>query len=383
MKILIVHNFYQFKGGEDVVVESECQMLKNFGHEVFTVFPHNNQIKSIIVARKSIYKRINQLLSNYQIDVAHIHNIYHILGNDIYKYLSERGIPIVQTLHNFRFLCPAGLMLDNQHQLCERCSSGNFIHCFTKKCYQHSYLKSFLMQWLVQTGRKEVTKYVSNFITLNPFFRDKFVEVGFDESKIVIKPNFLFRASLSTPSSSLADKYALFLGRLSPEKGVETLIQAFQNISFPLKIAGTGANDYVSELKNKAKAYPHIEFLGFVSGEEKHQLLIGASFLIVPSVWFENFPVTILEAYAHSKPVIASAIGGLPFIIKDNVTGFLFDPGSSEHLSSAVRAIIQNKTYEQLGQNAHQYFLENFTEQQNYAQLMTIYQSAIDSTQIA
>lgn len=383
MKILQIHNFYQFKGGEDGVVEAERRMLEKAGHEVISAFSHNDKINNLFFTRKQFYKNLDSILMSHRIEVAHIHNVYHIIGNGIYKYLAQKGIPIIQTLHNFRFLCPAGLMLDNQHQICERCSSGSFYHCFTKKCYQQNYVKSFLMQWLVKGGRENITKYVTTFIALNPFFRNKFIEAGFSDSKFVVKPNFLFQTSISAPLPNEKKGYGLFLGRLSPEKGIETLIQAFQNISFPLKIAGTGSSDYVNVLKDEARAYPHIEFLGFVSGEEKHQLLIGASFLIVPSVWFENFPVTILEAYAHSKPVIGSAIGGLPFIVKDNITGFLVDPGSSEHLSSAVRAIIQNKTYEQLGQNAHQYFLENFTEQQNYAQLMTIYQSAIDSTQIA
>ncbi len=377
MNILQIHNYYQYKGGEDGVVEAEKKMLEDNGHKVFSLCAHNNKVRKLFSARKQFYEELEHILSENQIDVAHIHNVYQIIGNDIYQKLADKNIPIVQTLHNFRFLCPAGLMMDNEHKICELCSQGSFTNCVTKKCYQRSYAKSFFMQMLVKKGRKSVQQYVTKFLALNPFYLKKYAEAGFDQSKLCIKPNFLFDQEAEQYASDTDENYALFIGRISPEKGIEIVIDAFKNLPFKVKIAGTGDDAYVASLKERSSGFSNIEFCGFASGDKKHNLLKSASFLIVPSIWYENFPMTILEGYAYQKPVIASNIAGLPHIVKDQSTGYLFEPENSKSLQSAVINMIKDYNYKILGLQAYEYFKNNFTDKQNYTQLMSIYQEAI------
>ena len=374
MKILQIHNEYQFKGGEDNVVEAERRLLLSEGNEVFSLIAHNKSIKKVISKRRNFYSDLENIVSNNLIDVAHIHNVYQIIGNDVYRFLTLKNIPIVQTLHNFRFLCPAGLFIDSNHQICERCIQGNFTPCFTKKCYQNSYVKSYLMKELVRGGRAEVLKNVDAFIALNEFYKSKYVESGFLAEKIFIKPNFIVDHSVNCV---IHEDYALFMGRISPEKGIEVLINAFKGVKFKLKIAGTGDEIYISELIESSKNNSNIEFLGFTDGEKKKNLLKKASFLVVPSIWYENFPISILEASANGKPVIASNIGGLPFIVKDKETGLLFKAGDANDLRNAINVMLNNDHFIALGKNAYEYYKENFTEKQNYQQLIEIYESAI------
>ena len=373
MKILQIHNEYQFKGGEDNVVEAERKLLLSMGNEVFSIIAHNKSIKHLFSERRRFYAELNTILVNNIIDVAHIHNVYHIIGNDIYELLASKNIPIIQTLHNFRFLCPAGLFMDNHHQICEKCSDGNFISCTLKKCYQNSYVKSLGMSLLVRNGRNAVLKYVDKFIVLNSFSRDKFIKSGFDKEKMVVKSNFMPEIQL-TPSNY---QFILYIGRLSSEKGVETLIEAFSGLNYHLKIAGSGEEDYVKKLKNLAAHNSNIEFIGYVDGAEKESLIKNSKFLIITSLCYENFPISILEAYSNGKPVIASNIGGLPFIVKDKETGLLFEAGDAKALKEAVNNMIENDHFMALGKEGYEYYMENFTEKQNYQQLIDIYEKAI------
>lgn len=377
MIILQIHNYYQFRGGEDGVVEAERRLLTERGDTVIQLTAHNKSIKQLFLERKAFYRALTKILETETIEVAHIHNVYQIIGNEVYEILAQHRIPIVQTLHNFRFLCPAGLFMDNKHQICEKCSHGAFSNCFVKRCYQHSYPKSLLMQGLVKQGRRAVQAHVSKFIALNPFYQQKYIEAGFKQEQMAIKPNFLFKPSHLPVYQH--EQYALFMGRISPEKGIEYLIDAFKDLSFRLKIVGTGEESYVKTLQERANNNPLIEFCGFADGEKKASLLGQASFLVVPSIWYENFPMTILEAYSYGKPVVASKIGGLPSIVKDGETGYLVEAANAMALHDTLLSLVENERFIELGKKAFYFFSENFTETQNYQQLKTIYLSAIES----
>lgn len=377
MKILQIHNYYQFKGGEDGVVEAERRLLVERGDTVIQLTAHNKSIKKLFSERKAFYQSLKTVLETEAIEVAHIHNVYQIIGNEVYEVLAAYRIPIVQTLHNFRFLCPAGLFMDNNHQICEKCSQGAFSNCFLKKCYQNNYFKSLLMQGLVKQGRRAVQAHVSKFIALNPFYQQKYIEAGFKQEQIAIKPNFLFKPSHLPVYQH--QQYALFIGRISPEKGIESLIDAFRDLHFKLKIVGTGEKHYVNTLKERASDNSLIEFCGFADGLEKQTLLSQASFVVIPSIWYEAFGLVALEAYACGKAVIASNIGGLSTIVKDGETGFLFETLNVLALKNTLRTIIDNDLFVELGRNGYKYFCDKFTEVQNYQQLKNIYQSAIAS----
>lgn len=374
MKILQIHNEYKFRGGEDSVVRAEEELLKKNGNEVFKAIANNHHLKSFFNERKKFYQILTKIITENRIDIVHIHNVYHIIGNDIYRLIYSMNIPIVQTLHNFRFLCPAGLFMDNSHQICEKCSQGSFINCTLKKCYQNSHFKSLGMSILAKNGKNEVVKYVDRFIVLNEFSKSRFLKYGFNPDRFVVKSNFI-EARKFVPTEY---NYILYIGRLSPEKGVETLIEAFIQLRMPLKIAGSGDEIYVNKLKVLAEKNKQIEFLGYVEGGIKEELIKKTKFLIIPSLCYENFPVSILDAYSFSKPIIASNIGGIPYIVKNGETGFLFEPGNFLSLKAVVEKMLEKDRFIEMGVNGYKYFSENFTEKQNYEQLMSIYGSAIE-----
>jgi len=317
MKILQIHNYYKHRGGESFVLNSEKELLEKKGHSVLQLTADNMDIRNIIFERFNFYKRLSKIIEENNIDVAHVHNIYQIIGPSLYRYFQGKGIPVVQTLHNFRFLCINGLFLDNKNKICELCINGGFSNSKNKKCYQKSKLKSLLMANQVNKGRINGLKFIDQFIALNDFAKNKMILGGFEEQKISIKPNFLTEGN----SKIIEDKeYALYIGRISEEKGLDVLIKAFSKINFKLKIAGTG--NYLPTVKKLAKNYQNIEFLDHISGAEKESYISKCSFFVVPSKWYEMFPISILEAYQNSKPVIASDLGGLSKIVEDGVTGF-------------------------------------------------------------
>lgn len=373
MNILQIHNLYQKAGGEDYVVNAEKDLLETNGNKVVKLTVNNNNIKKIYSERKQFYRKLEVVLDENKFDVAHIHNIYHVIGSRVYKKLYKAGIPIIQTLHNYRLLCPNGLFFDNKNQICELCSEGGFKYSVYKRCYQKSFIKSFLMQKLVKKQKKESLKYVSKFIVLTEFSKKKFSSIVNYKDHIVVKPNFVTNISKEFVSKG---EYALYIGRVSNEKGITTLIQAFKNIDFDLKIAGTG--DCFETYKKEAYGADNIEFCGFVSGKEKVELLKNASFLIFPSLWYETFGLTIIEAFQNGKCVIASDLGGTSEIVNDGVNGFLFKAGDKVSLQEKVNKIINNNLFESMGKNAFKSFNEKYSEEINYNQLIDIYNSVIN-----
>lgn len=374
MTILQIHNYYQKTGGEDFVIKAEKQLLEQYGHNVIQLTANNDNIKLIIKKRSQFYLELKSILRSTKIDVVHIHNTFHTIGSNIYKKLFSYKIPIIQTLHNYRFLCPNGLFLDNNNKICELCSSGNFRHSVLKKCYQHSFIKSFLIQNSVKLSKKIAQKYVSKYIVLTQFSKTKYNIAGFNEKQLVIKSNFITETKKTTAVEY--QPYALFIGRLSIEKGIDVLIKAFAQIKFTLKIAGNG--DYFDILRQQAKDSSNIEFYGHVAGDKKKQLFRNAAFIISSSICYEGFPISILEANSYKKSVIASNLGGIPEIIKDGYNGFLFEAGNANSLKYKIRKIINNKLYIKLGQNAYNSFIEKYTAQTNYQQLIEIYNQAIN-----
>jgi len=224
----------------------------------------------------------------------------------------------------------------------------------------------------VKKTRKYVKNYVSQFIALTDFAKEKFIESGFVNDKIEVKPNFLF---LNNNPNSHDKKYALYLGRISEEKGLDVLIEAFKKVNFILKIAGIG--NYLTSSKNKAKECSNIKFIGFVSGNEKQNIIKNCSFMIFPSKLYENFPISILEAFQYHKPVIASNLGGIPNIVRNNYSGYIFENGKIESLVETIHKILENERYKQLGENAFQLFKEKYSQTQNYNILMSVYKNVV------
>jgi glycosyltransferase involved in cell wall biosynthesis len=385
MKVLLVHGAYQQFGGEDSVVRAEKELLERHGDEVLLYSRHNDEIKQFSLAQKAsffpqtVYSRkttreIGDAVRKFRPDVAFVHNVYPLISPSVYHELYSLDIPAVQVLHNFRPFCPNGFFY-TQGKVCEDCKGGNYLNAVRKRCYKDNYLLSGLYALTLGANRLAgMVNKITGFICLTEFFKIKMLEAGVPEDKLFVRPNFVYAPPLS-PAVSGGGNYAIYMGRLSPEKGCWTMVHAFEQIPHvPLKILGTGPleqelQDYVSQ-----KRIGNIQFLGFKSGDEKWQLLRNSMCLVVPSEWYENFPVTVLEAYMAAKPVIASRMGGLPYIVEDGKSGLLFEAGKVDELKQKIQHLMDDPaSAARMGACGRRLSETKYGPEQGYSNLMKIF----------
>jgi glycosyltransferase involved in cell wall biosynthesis len=383
MKILIVHNRYQQAGGEDNVVAAEAKLLADHGHEVELWNADNKDLPGglsgkIKTAISTTYSSASKAiardkLQSFKPDVVHVHNFFPQISPSIYDACLDKGVPVVQTLHNYRLICP-GAMLMRGGKICEQCITGSPYQAAWYGCYRGSKLGSLVVAHMVAQHRKQGTwqHKVNRFIALTDFAKSKFVEAGFPSDKIVVKANFAHDPLQESPRlNRTTPGFALFVGRISEEKGIKTLLQAWSILDDKtlLKVAGTGSLADLLPGKNNIVA------LGLQNSSEISRLMQQAAFLVLPSEWYEGFPLVLVEAFAHGLPVLASRLGSMADIIMDGETGLLFTTGDADDLASKAKWLMDNplKTQE-LGENARRTFLAKYTAEQNYAELMAIYE---------
>jgi glycosyltransferase involved in cell wall biosynthesis len=387
MKILVVHNFYRQPGGEDVVFEAERALLERYGHEVVTFIEDNAQLDSVSpmrVAAETVWSRkaqgrIRKLIQEMKPDVAHFHNTFLRISPAAYYACKEMGVPVVQTLHNYRLLCPAATFF-RSGQVCEDCLGKaltwpSILH----GCWRNSRVQTAVVATMLTLHRwlKTWQKQVDVYIALTEFARQKFIEGGLTAEKIVVKPNFVH------PDLGVREglgQYALFVGRLSPEKGIRTLLQAWQKKlkDIPLKIAGGGPLLNEVQISIQTKALKDVEALGQRAHAEVIALIQGAHFLIVPSECYEAFPLIIVEAFACGVPVIASRLGAMVEIVEDRRTGLHFTPGDADDLAAKVEwAWTHPREMAEMGREARREYEATYTAERNYEMLMGIYKRAL------
>jgi len=384
MKVLLVHGAYQQFGGEDSVVRVETELLRSRGDEVHLYGRHNDELKQFGAVDKALFfpqtvyswktkRELSEVVRQFKPDVAFIHNVYPLISPSAYHTLHDLGVPAVQVLHNFRPFCPNGFYY-TQGRICEACRDGNYLNAVKNRCYKDSYAFSALYGLTLGINRLEgMVEKISGFICLTEFFRIKMREAGIPESKLFVRPNFVDASTLN--GGAKVGGYGLFVGRLSAEKGCWTLIRAFERLpQVPLKIVGTGPmelelRDYVRD-----RNLGNIEFLGFKSGAEKWEILRNALCVILPSEWYENFPVTALEAFMASKPVIASRMGGLPYIVEEGKSGLLFEAGKPEELAQKIQQLAAHPEEAlRLGQCGRRMSETKYGPDQAYRNLMDIF----------
>ena len=380
MNILVAHNYYIQRGGEDSVFENEIKALKDAGHNVIKYSRHNDEtkksgfIKRILfffeaINSKKTIKDLKDIIKKNKIDIAHFHNTFPLISPSIYRFLRKNHIKIVQTIHNYRFLCPNGLFY-TKNKICTLCKDGKYFNCVKNKCYKDSNIFSFLYYLIIKLNRKVFKNSINGFIALTEFTKNIFIESGFKKEKIYIKQNGFYDTQIKRMNSK---GYFLFLGRLSQEKGIDFLLESFTKLpDFRLKIAGI--SDNINQLKEKYKYYQNIDFLGFVSGEQKDLLIAEAIALLVPSIWYENYPISIVEAFRSGIPVIGSNIGGIPYIITDNQNGYIFETNNFDDFRQNITNISNDLSLrEKLGDNAREYFIKNMEFSKNIKILLDIY----------
>jgi glycosyltransferase involved in cell wall biosynthesis len=386
MKILLTHNRYQQPGGEDAVFEAEAALLERMGHEVIPFVEDNarlNGMNPLKAARNAIWSReaqgrLRRLIRETRPEVAHFHNTFLMISPAAYYACKEEGVPIVQTLHNFRLLCTAATFF-RDGRICEDCLGKavtwpGVIHA----CWQGSRAGTAVVATMLTFHRflKTWREKVDVYIALTEFARQKFVEGGLPAEKIVVKPNFV----APDPSMGSHDGgYALFVGRLSQEKGIMTLLRAWQMLKdIPLKIVGDGPlRDKIQEFI-KQEGLINVEFLGRKTRNEVFQLMQKAQVLVFPSECYEGFPMTVAEAFACGLPVIASRLGAIAEIVEDGRTGLLFRPGDPEDLAAKVEwAWTHPGELEKMGQEARREYERKYTAERNYEMLREIYKQAM------
>ena len=399
MKILQINSCHYRRGGADVVYLNTGDLLKQKGHEVFYFSMKDEKnlpdpyadffansanarnlslFKKIQLAPTFIYnrealKKLSLLLDKIKPDIAHIHLFLGKLSSSILKALKERKIPVVATMHDYRLLCPAYLFLDGQNKICEKCVNGFYLNCTLNKCSEGNVFQSFMLtaDAYFRKYRMNPIDYIHRFIFVSDFIRKKhssFNPAYQPREKLLY--NFVPDLDKIVPTIIKGD-YFLFYGRLSREKGIDTLIKAAEKAGIRLKVVGTGSlyENY------KGASYKNIEFLGYRTGHDLSELIRHASFVVVPSEWYENNPLTILEAYSHGKPVIGSAIGGIPEIIEEGKTGFLFEAGSEAQLTQRLLKADQlpEVDYQRMSSAAREFALSHFNPETHYRDLMKIY----------
>ncbi|GAB3203156.1 glycosyltransferase involved in cell wall biosynthesis [Pontibacter aydingkolensis] len=386
MRILIIHNHYKEAGGEDTVFFAEANLLEEHGHEVRRLTFSNSEVKSIkqkieaafgVIYNRKSAEIIENELNAFRPDVVHVHNFFPLVSPAVFYICHKYKVPVVMTLHNYRLICPSALLhYDGKVQL------GNVhkifpLEAIRKKVYRNSAFQTASivlatgLHKMLGTWRKKVAK----FIVLTPGAADLFLNssLNLKPEQVVVKPNFSEEMGIGTENR---EDYYLYIGRLTPEKGIETLLKAQQLHPFNLKIVGDGPLRSIVE--QQAIKQPGVEYLGFRKREEAMQLLKKAKALIFPSEWMETFGMTIIEAFATGTPVIASKIGGAAHLVQHKYNGLHYTPQQAEELAEQVEALEQNPVLaDELGKNARATYEQHFTPEANYNLIIQIYQSAM------
>jgi glycosyltransferase involved in cell wall biosynthesis len=385
MKILLAHNSYQLPGGEDQVFAQETELLRSRGHQVLVYQASNDQVKGqnpLVTVANTIWnqhthRELRQLMHREKPDIVHVHNTFQVISPAIYYAANEEGIPVVQTLHNYRLLCPASTFFRDGN-VCEDCLGKpvpwpGVLH----RCYRDSKLASAAVAVMLATHNYKQTwnQTVSAYIALTGFARNKFIEGGFPAEKIFVKPNYL---QTDPGTGDGKGNYALFVGRLTPEKGISTLLEAWRQIGndFPLQIAGDGP--LASEVEKASNEMESVTWLKWLPRAEILQRMKDASVLILPSTWYEGFPMIITEAFAVGLPVIASNLGSMSSIVDHQRTGLHFEPGRAAALVEAVRWWSAHPAETAfMRTEARLEYETKYTAEENYAQMMNIYDSVL------
>lgn len=387
--ILLVHNRYQQFGGEDAVFEAERNLLAAHGHELVVYERSNTEIGSSVLSKLSAARRtlwasdsaaaLSALIRRHRPELAHFTNTFPLISPSAYAACGDAGVPVVQNVQNYRLICPAASLFRDGH-VCEECVGRRapwpgVVH----RCYQRSVAGTATVAAMLTLHRELGTwdRRIDLYVAASEFMRRKLIQGGLPAQRVAAKPNFL---QDDPGPRSQPGEYALFVGRLSPEKGLSTLLEAWKQLpNVPLKIAGTGpllgwCRDTIAALNRR-----DIELCGFLQLSEVYELMAGARFLVVPSTWYEGFPTAIVQALARGVPVLASNIGGLPETIDDGISGVLFEAGNANALTAEARWLWEHPHHtEHMGRAARARFEREFSASRNYELLMALYARVLE-----
>ena len=393
-----MHNFYQIPGGEDVVVRNEKRLLEEHGHTVFTYYRTNKELKEkgiwgkLCLPFTAVYsfrtvREVKKIIRENKIDIVHVHNTLTMVSPSVFYAAFRCHVPVVQTLHNFRMLCPAGSFF-RDNVICEECVADGLRCAVRHKCYRGSTAQTVVSAMILKIHRMLGTYRRVNFICLTEFNRKKLLNAlnapsvpkrrwAVDADRVYIKPNFTFAEGLAPSSESGQEEYFLFAGRVEALKGIDIAIKAFEQLpEKKLYIAGTGPMMEEMQAYVKEHQLTNITFLGYLQKEEMSERFYHARAVIMTSQCYEAFAMTIAEAYSYGVPVIAGSVGNMDGMVKEGITGVKFEYNSAEELAEKVREF-ETLDVHKLKENARAFYQKRLRPEDNYKKLEEIYQDIL------
>lgn len=399
-RLLAINNYYYRRGGAEVVFLESAKLLADAGWDVVPFAMKHPQnlpspwseyfvdeieygddysfLEKAARIPKVIYsfearRKIRDLIRVARPDIAHAHNVYHHISPSIFGALKEEGIPTILTLHDLKLACPAYKMLAHDG-ICERCKGGRIWNVVTHKCVKDSYALSgtIALETLTHRALHLYSRNVDRFVVPSRFYLEKFVEWGWDRDKFTYIPNFVDTERF-TPDPTPGTAF-VYVGRLGHEKGLKTLIKAAALAAVPLRIIGTGPEEKM--LRTLAeKIGGQIEFLGYLAGEDLQRAIKASRALVLPSEWYENAPISVLEAYALGRPVIGAKIGGIPELIRPGETGDTFEPANTESLAETLRRyyIMKTSAVREIGNQSRLWVEKDFSGNRHLSNLQNMY----------
>lgn len=406
MRILLVNKFHYLKGGSEKYYFELGELLKENGHEVaffsmedekniktdckeYFVKPIDLNTGSKLKALDVIYckeneKKMEQALEDFKPDIVHFNNFQRQLSASIIKPIKERNIPIVFTAHDLQAICPAIVMLDSNKEICEKCMHGKYMNCIKNKCIKNSNLKSVLgaIEGKYYRNKKIYTEKIDKIIAPSEFYKAKLIEDGIKQDKIVALHNFIDVEEYDITRED--EGYALYIGRLSKEKGIINLIKAFSLLKEgELRIAGEGPEkESINQFIKESHLENRIKLLGFLDKNGIKEQIRKCRFVVVPSIWYENCPYSVMETLAIGKPVIGADIGGIPELAQNQYTGITYKFDDIDELSNRMNELFSDKELAgRLGDNAKEQANKLYTKQVYYNKILEIYTNLIKEKQ--
>lgn len=385
MKILVIHNEYLESGGEDEVVNSEIELLRGFGHQVILFKCSNREIDKLSLFDKGIflineaifsketYSTIKDIVKLEKPDVAHIHNIFLKISPSVYSALREEDVPIVQTLHNYRFLCPKGIFYRNG-KICQRCVKGNYFWAIIFGCWRGSRLATFFLTRVINNmaRAKVFERKIDGYISLSDFSKAIFSRHGFSEDRIFVKPNFVNVDA--EHSMENAGEFVLFAGRIADYKGINTFIRAIKKLP-NVKFVIIGDGPLFRKISRLPERLKNISLTGRLSNEKTIEYMKKSRFVVFPSECYETFGRIVIEAFACGKPVVASNLESMSEIIQDRKTGMLFNVGDSNDLAAKIQWLWDNsQNTAEMGMLVRKEFENKYSRLIAYKKLLEIYE---------
>ena len=405
--VLIVHNYYQIAGGEDEVVANELSILRENGHKVILYTRHNSELNSMSIVQKlklpftTIYnprtvKEITNIIKCENIDIVHVHNTLNLVSASVYYAAYKCGVPVVQTIHNYRLLCPKATFF-RDGMLCEDCIEHGLTCAIRHKCYRNSLVQTLICVIATKYHRMRGIYAKINYICLTPFGKNKILSINnkkdtkciINPRAVYVKPNFMKDTFESITKAESRNPMIVYAGRLDESKGVDKLLNAWKELYEEIKdktelkeiklvVCGEGPiGDWCQEfvVNNKLN---NVILMGKVEHQKVLDLFGKAIATVIPTQWYEGFPMSIAESFSVGTPVIGPDMGNVGSIIIDNVTGIKYDPDDSEGLKKAIKRIMMHGDRESLCNGAYAEFRSKYTQDINYKELTDIYSDIID-----